>query len=71
MACEDVGRHATTQRIGIRSGPHQGQTVTLDLAADERPAAEHHIDGVRHVLDWGSSDDGIGPGWHFCPRDFD
>lgn len=55
-------------RIGICSGPHEGEVFLLDLAEGQRPPAEQWIDGVRHALD-GSPVDGLGGGWHYCPRE--
>ena len=56
-------------RIGICSGPHEGEIFLLDLAEGARPPAEQWIDGLRHALDRGSPVDGLGGGWHYCPRE--
>ncbi|MBC3844628.1 hypothetical protein GXW82_43970 [Streptacidiphilus sp. 4-A2] len=56
-------------RIGICSGPHEGETFLLDLSEGQAPPTEQWIDGLRHALEWGSAVDGLGGGWHYCPRE--
>ncbi|MBC3840836.1 hypothetical protein GXW82_12735 [Streptacidiphilus sp. 4-A2] len=55
-------------RIGICSGPHEGEIFLLDLDGGRTPPAEQWIDGLRHALERGSTDDGLSDGWHYCPR---
>jgi hypothetical protein len=56
-------------RIGICSGPHEGEILLLDLAEGELPPSEQWIDGLRHALDQGSAVEGPGGRWHYCPRE--
>jgi hypothetical protein len=56
-------------RIEICSGPHQGEIFLFDLADGVQPLAEQWIDGLRHSLELGTAADGLGSGWHYCPRE--
>jgi hypothetical protein len=59
----------TTHQVGICSGVHAGQTITVELADGEQHfPREQYIDGYRYVLEWGTPESGIGLGRHYCPR---